>query len=365
MKRLPALAAAAALMITLSACAPLDWALEWWRGRSHTPAASSASSEAPEADPNFPVTINDVTIRQQPERVVALNPSIAEILYDMGLESVLVGGSSFSSYPDAARELTQCGSETIPDTGSIIGRRAELVLTLNALPTAAEKALKEEKITVLTLKKPDSLEKLPEYYEAIACALLGSQAGKEAAAKFTAPLRAAREAIAKAAASAQDKPLGVFMALPPLTLATGDTLQGALLEECGLENAAKNSAHWQYPQDLLIKLDPDVLIADTRTVSLEEIKTHPNYKTTPCVKNDKLLGLDGSAIENCGVRLYQTMLDIARLAHPEWELPQSVSAFAKSEPSSSSEPASQGAQSSSQNGSSDTESSRDPSYWDD
>lgn len=319
MKRIAAaLALSVLLAFTLCGCVTLEQIVDFFRRSPQAPASSQSSQpESEPVDVNFPASVGGVSIEQKPERVISLNPAITELIYDLGLEAVLVGDSEYCDYPAAAQTQTRCGSELMPDIGAISGRGAELVLTLSPLPKSAEQALAEKNILLITLKKPDSIEALPEFYTELCTALLGREAGKEAAERFYTPLLERYNASTLAAGGASARPISVFVAILPATLATGDSFQGALLEKCGMENAARNNANWQYPDDLLISLEPELLILDSRTTSAEAVMAHPNYKTTACVKNDKILPLDGAALENRGLRMFEAIDTMIAFAHPE------------------------------------------------
>lgn len=65
------------------------------------------------------------------ERVIALSPSLVEVVAELGLESRLVGVSRFTRYPDSARQLAQVGGLLDPNLEAIIARKPSLVLGLN------------------------------------------------------------------------------------------------------------------------------------------------------------------------------------------------------------------------------------------
>lgn len=325
------LALALSLTLLFSGCSLSDfsWLDSLLKPQQDNPLSSktpAASSEAAPVNPNFPVTVGDVTIAQQPKRVVALNPSIVEILYDMGMQSLLVGVGEQCNYPEAAKSLTPCRTEVAPDTGAIIAREADLVLSLNPLPSAAVSTLSQAGIPCLALTKPQSVEALPEYYTALCIALLGTISGGDFATVYNEQLQNAYRVIGETVA-AQTPISGAFVAMLPTTLATGDSLQGQLLTHCGIENAAGSFTDWQYPADSLTELNPQVLVLDSRTVTLEEVAAHENYATVPAVKDQRVLVLDGSAIENMGLRMFASILEMARLAHPDAALPASLEAL--------------------------------------
>ena len=323
MKGLKICTLALTLATLLCSCALVDW-IDGFMERFQKDEKPAVSSSEPEpVDPNWPVEMGDVPIEKKPKRVVSLNPSITELVFDMELDSALKGVDDYCSYPEQAKELARCGTEAMPEVEAIADEDAQLVLVLNELPAAQYEALLQADAEVIVLEKPQEIDKLPEYYEQIATIFLGKEDGPKRAKEFAEPLLAAYDEITEAVREADaPRPLGCFMALLPLTMATGDSLQGQLLEACGIENAAAENSDWQYPEDQLLAFNPEVLVFDTRTATLDEVKHHYNYKTTPCVVNERLLAVDGSAIENGGKRLFETVLEMARFANAKLDLPE-------------------------------------------
>lgn len=287
-------------------------------------AVGEPSEPQEERDPDFPATVAGVEIQSKPEKIAALNPSIVEILYDMGLGDALCGvGEACGQAQDMPNMgMPMLGSEIAPDITAILDSGAQLVLTASPIPQAAVQALSKAGIPLIRFEKPREVPLLPGYYEDIARAVLGEQAGRQRAQEFSQPLMEQYGRIRALSDAAQEKPLGAFAAFLPLTLATGDSMQGSLLEVCGIENAAADYTGWQYPQELLLPFNPQILVVDSRTVKADEVRAHPNYKTTPCVAQGKILEIDGSALENCGARLFESMARMALFAHSGWPLGQ-------------------------------------------
>ena len=71
-----------------------------------TSAADGSASPSPSESsaPAFPVTVDtpegEVTIEEQPERIVSLSPSATEILYAIGAGDQVEAVDSFSTYPE-------------------------------------------------------------------------------------------------------------------------------------------------------------------------------------------------------------------------------------------------------------------------
>jgi ABC-type Fe3+-hydroxamate transport system substrate-binding protein len=70
-----------------------------------------------------------LTLPDRPERIVSLNPSVTEILFELGLEDRVVGVSSWCHRPPQARSRPKVGSYVQVLEGRLRALRPDLVLT--------------------------------------------------------------------------------------------------------------------------------------------------------------------------------------------------------------------------------------------
>lgn len=79
------------------------------------------------------VTVNDdlgnqVTLAQPARRIVSLAPHITELLYAAGAGDRMVGATSFSNYPAAARALPSVGGFAVLDLERVLALKPDLVV---------------------------------------------------------------------------------------------------------------------------------------------------------------------------------------------------------------------------------------------
>lgn len=84
------------------------------------------------AQGSFPVTITDalgeeVTIEEEPERIVSIIPSNTEIAFVLGLGQKVVGVSDFDNYPEEVKEIEKIGGQEY-NVEKIISLKPDLVL---------------------------------------------------------------------------------------------------------------------------------------------------------------------------------------------------------------------------------------------
>jgi len=114
-----------ALLLVLAATAPATAA--------RAPAAPAADAAAQESDCTFPVELTDqsgttVTVEESPSRVVTLNPSAAQTMWELGAQDRVVGVTKFAMNLEGAEEKTNIssGGETI-NNEVVVGLEPDLV----------------------------------------------------------------------------------------------------------------------------------------------------------------------------------------------------------------------------------------------
>jgi iron complex transport system substrate-binding protein len=69
-----------------------------------------------------------VSIATDPQRVISLAPNVTEILFALGLESRVVGVTSYCDFPEAAKAKEKVGDTLRPNLEKIISLKPDLVV---------------------------------------------------------------------------------------------------------------------------------------------------------------------------------------------------------------------------------------------
>ena len=136
MKKLLALAAAALLLLAA--------------GCNNNPAEPE-----PKPDPEYPVTVGNVTLTEAPTAVVSLSPATTEMVYDLGYGELLVGVSEYCTAPAAAVAKPRMGSAYQPEVEKIKASGATLVLCTVQPTESTLTELQQAGAQVLVLPRAD------------------------------------------------------------------------------------------------------------------------------------------------------------------------------------------------------------------
>lgn len=272
-------------------------------------AENSPDAAAPSGSgggPAFPVTVGGVTLDQRPERIVALSPTVTEMLFAIGAGQQVVAVDDNSNFPPEAPRTDLSGFT--PNAEAIAANEPDLVV----LTTDANKVV--EQLTQL---------KIPVYVASAAVTLgdtyrqlteLGVLTGHTDAASAMA--QRMTEDIEKLVGDLPQRSttLTYYYELDPTYYSvTSKTFVGSLFSMVGLTNVADpadaDGASGGYPQlseEVLIAANPDfVFLADAKCCaqSAATVKARTGWADVSAVRNDRIVALDDDIASRWGPRV--------------------------------------------------------------
>lgn len=273
------------------------------------------SADTPAEDPDWPVRIGETDITASPQKVVSLSPGATEMLFAMGLGSRVVGVSDYCDYPSAEVEKRhRCGSVLSPNVERIKSSGADLVVASARLTESDLIRFQQLEIPVLVLERAESLEELRQNYLDLALALMGRTSGKNHGEGYWEELSGMLREGASSPAPDSTAPKAILLRQMGYGMATGETFEGALLEELGFVNNAKDYTGWLYDRANVAALEPDVIFADT-AITVDEVKKSVIYQPVAAVKNDKVMNVDFTVFERQSPRMFEVLRDMGKFGH--------------------------------------------------
>lgn len=264
------------------------------------------------SDPDWPVRVGDTDIPASPQRVVSLSPGATEMLFAMGLGSRVVGVSEYCDYPVAEVEKRhRCGSVLSPDTRQIQAQGADLVVASAKLTERDLIWFQQQEIPVLVLERAESLDQLRQNYLDLALALMGATSGKNHGEGYWEELMGM---LREGRMPAEGTPMkAILLRQMGYGMATGDTFEGALLEELGFVNDAAAYTGWLYDRANVAALEPDVIFADV-SIPVDQVKQSVIYRPVAAVKNNKVMNVDFAVFERQSPRMFEALREMGKFA---------------------------------------------------
>jgi iron complex transport system substrate-binding protein len=270
--------------------------------------ANVGSATASPDDGKHPVTVagdqGDVTIEQQPTRIVSLSPSLTEMLFAIGAGDQVVAVDRNSNHPKRVPTTDLSGFR--PNVEAIVGYQPDLVVLASDRDGVAD-ALAAAGVPALLL---GSADRVRDTYREIR--VLGAATGHEQQAKqLVRRIRRQLQEIADAAPD-REKPVSYFYELSPeLHSATSRTFIGDLFGRIGLESIADGAdpAAGGFPQlsnEYVVDADPEIIFVahtDGSAVDPAEVAARPGWSEIAAVKDDRIVALDPDLSTRWGPRI--------------------------------------------------------------
>ena len=123
-----------------------------------------AGAQTAEGDCSFPVERTDVTgtevrVTEEPTRVVTLNPSAAQTMWEIGAQEKVTGVTKYASNLDGAAEKTNIsGAGQTINNEEVVGLEPDLVLAPNTVSNDTVGTLREAGLTVYRFQEAESID---------------------------------------------------------------------------------------------------------------------------------------------------------------------------------------------------------------
>ncbi len=260
----------------------------------------------------------EVQLQQQPQRIVALAPSLTEILFALGIGERLVGATKFSDYPAAARSIPRVGSYVDINVERIISLSPDLVIGTADGNQPEKVALLERAGLPVFIVDPRDIRQV------IATVVtLGAVCGVAAPSAALAAELAARVDRVVARTAGLPRPR-VFLQInaKPIMTANKNSFLHDLVRLAGGSNLAGEET-LTYPRislEEVIKKKPEVIIISSmqRDGNFEAARRQwLRWPVIPAVRDGRVYLVDSDLTDRPSPRVVEGLELLARYLHPQ------------------------------------------------
>ncbi|MCF2165205.1 helical backbone metal receptor [Halobacterium salinarum] len=276
---------------------------------------------------SFPVTEPDasntaITLDSEPERVVTLNPSAAQTMWELGDRDAVVGVSQFGTYlPTASqRTVVSGGQPSQTNVEAVVGLDPDLVLAPNTVRNTTVTRLRSAGITVFQFRAATSIDGVVEK-----TATIGRLTGNcAAAAATTAEMRDRVAAIADAVPDTDSARPRVYYHLGDGYTAGPNTFIGAAIEAAGGHNIAADvnttSPYPQLSEEVIVSQDPDVVVTGVSADRLDAtasalVAPSSVVRNTTAYATGNVVAVNTNHINQPAPRIVEPMARMANAFH--------------------------------------------------
>ncbi|WP_230500174.1 ABC transporter substrate-binding protein [Sutcliffiella rhizosphaerae] len=274
----------------------------------------------------FPVTFKDdsgkeITIEEEPESIVSMQPSTTEVAYALGLGNKMVGVSDYCNYPGETADVEKVGGQDM-NVELILSLTPDLIFVTDYHYQNHEPILKQYEEAGITVVVIGSESSFADVYETME--LIGKATGKTIEAEaLIADMKERLAAVEEKAKEVTDKKkVWVEVSPAPDIFTTGQgTFMHEMLEAIQAENAAGDQEGWvKLTEEEIVKLNPDVIITTYGYYvdnPKEGVLERAGWAEVPAIKSGEVHDVDSDTVTRPGPRLIEGVEHLAKLIYPE------------------------------------------------
>ncbi len=259
-----------------------------------------------------------VRVPDDPRRIVAMAPSITEIIFALSLSDRLVGATQFSDYPPAAGALPKVGSYVHLDVEKIVASRPDLCIAVkDGNPISVVRKLESVGIPVYAVD-PRNLDAVMDTLLELGQLLNVNDRAKAIVVDMTDRILQVQQHVS----DAPQRPLVFFqIGVSPIVSVGTRTFIHELIVMAGGTNLAQGKTPYpRFSKEQVIGLRPEVIVItsmDRKAVFNQVKSAWQQWPELPAVKNGRIHLVDSNVLDRATPRLVDGLELLARLIHPD------------------------------------------------
>lgn len=271
---------------------------------------------------SFPIKLNvgeeEYLIASKPRSLAVLSADLVQALGDIGAASLISGACTDAPSSVSLSASQSCGTALNPNLQQLISVRPDWVLVSVPMRQSSIEQLEQAGIQVICFDYPDSIDSIKERYRTLFSLCYGLEGTQKAEAFLNEYQQRLDTAIQPASEYVRvtSKKKAIYLAQPDYTMATGETLEGELLDQMGFNNLGELGSRWSYPEVESEELVPDIIFYDNQ-LDPEQIIQSPVYSQSPAVLSQQLIPVDFSAMRLHGLPMIDQLAQMAQSGYPQ------------------------------------------------
>ncbi len=303
-----------------------------------TGAATAGAASMQTDSCTFPYTATDatgteVTLDSDPERVVTLNPSAAQTMWELGASDEVVGVSKYATYLDGADEKQNVSGANGPSVERVLDANPDVVLVPNSTYAFAKDRvdqIRAQGTTVFVFETGSSLSFVANKTEQIGRLTGNCEAGRQSAQEIRNSADLMRKALAD-----EDKPVALNYFY---TYTSGsNTFIGDVMTTAGLTNGAAEANITGFAPintETVVEMNPEYIIVPTGAT----VPDTEAWNSTTAVQEGNIIEVNSNYLQQPAPRSVDAAETIMQAVHPEaFEEYQSMKAEAETTATESTE----------------------------
>ncbi|WP_227354853.1 PGF-CTERM-anchored ABC transporter substrate-binding protein [Haladaptatus salinisoli] len=255
-------------------------------------------------------TGTEVTVKEEPRRIVTLSPSAAQTMWEIGGKEKVVGVTKYAMYLDGASakvNVSGAGMTTVVPE-KVVAQNPDLVLAPNIIPDQTVQKLRDAGLTVYKFRESKSIEDIYAKTK-----LTGQLTGECRGATETVSWMKDRVSTVRKAVEGEDRPKVLYVMGGGFTAGNG-TFVNTIIRTAGGTNVAAEAGIEGYKQvsnEVVVQRQPEWFVLSGG------MQVPDAYGETPAAKRNNTVSLNSNYVNQPAPRIVYPIATLAKKLHPE------------------------------------------------
>ncbi len=235
-------------------------------------------------------------------RLVSLAPSVTEIIYYLGIDSLLVGNTIYCDFPEDAKKKIHVGDLINPNIETIKKLNPSYVIIVSPMQDRLKIKLKKAGFNVISCKQ-NSFNDIAQCIKKI-----GELAGnKKGYIRFIEKLQSLDTF------PRRDVKILFILSQKPMYAAGKNTFINEIIEKAGGVNAATFKGYKMISPEIIYYLNPDIIILTDERFNAKDFSRKLGIKETKASKNHCVFATDADLFTRPGPRVIEAVLNLRKI----------------------------------------------------
>ncbi|HWL11711.1 MAG TPA: ABC transporter substrate-binding protein [Ureibacillus sp.] len=283
----------------------------------------SATEDKESTEQSGPYTVVDdlgteLTFEKVPEKIISLQPSNTEILFELGAGDQIIGATDYDTYPEEALDIERVSDTMTINTERIIELQPDVVFAYTAGEKPQVEQLESAGLKVFVIKSATTIDDVYGDIEQIGEVLNLDEKADEIVSDIEGQIKSVQEKTASI--ETKEKVYFEISPAPDIWSIGSGTFQQELIDAAGVENIYADQQGWfAVTEEDLITRKPEAIIT---TVSYSEdpkgeILAREGWSNIAAVQNKEVFELNANILDRPGPRIGEAIEQIASTIYPE------------------------------------------------
>lgn len=260
----------------------------------------------------------NVVIPTEPKRIIAMAPSITEMVFALNQSNRLVGVTQFSDFPEAATSLPKVGSYINLDLERIVSLQPDLCIAIkDGNPKDVVERLMNLKIPVFVVN-PRDIGSVIKTITTVGNLLNAGDTAKSIVTDMFARVKRIEDVVSKIG----NRPRVFFqIGIAPIVSVGSPTFIHELIVKAGGVNVAAGPFPYpRYSREQVLGLAPEVIIITSmaRAAIFEKVaREWAQWSELPAARKKQIYVIESDLLHRPSPRLVDGLEQLAGLLHPQ------------------------------------------------